>query len=269
MNMKRINVLVLALALLSLCACTKKSETVSLNGSTSMEKVINVLSESYMGTHAGLSITYDPTGSSSGITAVAEGRTDIGLSSRALKDSELALGLEGTVLGLDGIALVVHPDNAVKNLTLAQVEAIYTGAITNWKDVGGTDATIVVIGREAGSGTRDGFESITNTKDACHYRQELTSTGDVIATVAQNPQAIGYASLASVSSLVTALSIAGVVPSEETIRAGSYLLSRPFVLVTKKSAPLSGAALDFFNYITSSDADALKSKAGVIVPARA
>ena len=172
---------------------TTLSGTVSTDGSTSMEKVINSLGESFMAMNKDVKFTYNPTGSGSGIQAVSEGRCDIGLSSRALKDDEKASGLVETVVALDGIAIVVNPENPVSDLDIDTIAKIYTGEITNWKDVGGNDAEIVLIGREAGSGTRDGFESITDTKDACQYRQELTSTGDVINTVSQNPDAIGYA----------------------------------------------------------------------------
>ena len=195
--------------------------TVSTDGSTSMEKVIGALSESFMAANGGVTVNYNPTGSGSGITAVQEGTCDIGLSSRALKDEEKAAGLKETVLAYDGIAIIVHPDNPVSDLTLEQIAKLYTGEITNWKDVGGNDAEVVLIGREAASGTRDGFESITGTKDACQYRQELTSTGDVITAVSQNPDAIGYASLASVKDTVKALNVGGVTPSEATVKDGS------------------------------------------------
>jgi len=183
---------------------TTLSGTVSTDGSTSMEKVINSLGESFMAMNKDVKFTYNPTGSGSGIQAVSEGRCDIGLSSRALKDDEKASGLVETVVALDGIAIVVNPENPVSDLDIDTIAKIYTGEITNWKDVGGNDAEIVLIGREAGSGTRDGFESITDTKDACQYRQELTSTGDVINTVSQNPDAIGYASLSAVGDSVKA-----------------------------------------------------------------
>ena len=208
--------------------------------------------------------TYNPTGSGSGITAVAEGRCDIGLSSRNLKDEEKAQGLTETVLALDGIALIINPDNPVNDLDLETIGKIYMGEITNWKDIGGNDLEIVLIGREAGSGTRDGFESITGTKDVCKYRQELTSTGDVITTVAGNPAAIGYASLASVKETVKVLSVGGIVPTEETVKDGSYVVQRPFVLVTKSNTELSETAQSFFDYITSSEANEIISSAGAV-----
>lgn len=240
------------------------SSTVSTDGSTSMEKVIGALGEAFMATNDDVTFTYNPTGSGSGITAVAEGRCDIGLSSRALKEAEKAQGLTETTLALDGIAVIVNPENPVDDLTLEQIAKIYTGEISNWKDVGGNDAEIVLIGREAGSGTRDGFESITDTAEACRYRQELTSTGDVITTVAQNPNAIGYASLAAVEDTVKSLSVDGVQPSEDTVKDGNYAIQRPFVLVTRTDAPLSDPAQAFFDFATSADAASIIIKAGAV-----
>ena len=238
--------------------------TVSTDGSTSMEKVIGALSESFMAANGGVTVNYNPTGSGSGITAVQEGTCDIGLSSRALKDEEKSAGLKETVLAYDGIAIIVHPDNPVSDLSIEQIAKLYTGEITNWKDVGGNDAEVVLIGREAASGTRDGFESITGTKDACQYRQELTSTGDVITAVSQNPDAIGYASLASVKDTVKALNVGGVIPSEATVKDGSYLVQRPFVLVTVEGKALSPAAQAFFDYALSADAASIISAAGAV-----
>ena len=240
-----------------------KDLSVSTDGSTSMEKVIGSLGEVFQ-EETGITFTYNPTGSGSGIKAVSEGRCDIGLSSRELKAEEVESGLTGTVLAYDGIAIIVNPENTAEDLTSETLAKIYTGEITNWSEVGGVDGEIVLIGREAGSGTRDGFESITGTEDACKYRQELTSTGDVITTVAQNPNAIGYASLASVKDTVKVLSIDGVVPSEETIKDGSYVVQRPFVLVTKTDAALSEGAQQFFDYITSDAAVEIISGAGVV-----
>ena len=243
---------------------TTTGGTVSTDGSTSMEKVIGALGESFMEANSGTTFTYNPTGSGSGIQAVSEGRCDIGLSSRALKDDEKASGLKETTLALDGIAIIVNPQNPVKDLSLEQIAKIYTGEITNWKDVGGEDAEIVRIGREAGSGTRDGFESITDTKDACQYRQELTSTGDVITTVSQNPNAIGYASLAAIKDSVKALTVNGVAPTEATVKDGTYLVQRPFVLVTKEGVALSETAQKFFDFATSADAASIVSAAGAV-----
>lgn len=270
---KIITVLCAAVMALSLFAgCGQKANdngtttggTVSTDGSTSMEKVIGALGESFMEANSGTTFTYNPTGSGSGIQAVSEGRCDIGLSSRALKDDEKASGLKETIVALDGIAIIVNPQNPVKDLSLEQIAKIYTGEITNWKDVGGEDAEIVLIGREAGSGTRDGFESITETKDACQYRQELTSTGDVITTVSQNPNAIGYASLAAIKDSVKALTVNGVVPTEATVKDGTYLVQRPFVLVTKEGAALSETAQKFFDFAISADAASIISAAGAV-----
>lgn len=238
--------------------------SVATDGSTSMQKVINTLGEAFMNENKGITFTYNPTGSGSGIKAVQEGRCDIGLSSRALKAEEKEAGLKETVLAYDGIAIIVNPENPVSDLTLEQIADIYTGRITNWKDLGGNDAEIVLIGREAGSGTRDGFETITGTTDACQYRQELTSTGDVITTVAQNPDAIGYASLASIKDTVKALSVGGIVPTEDSVKDGSYAIQRPFVLVTVEGRTLSECAQKFFEYITSSEAASLISAAGAV-----
>ncbi len=256
----------LSLSLLAGCAGNDaaSSGTVATDGSTSMEQVIGTLGEAFEQNNKGITFTYNPTGSGSGIKAVQEGRCDIGLSSRALKDDEKASGLTETVLAYDGIAIIVHPDNPIKDLSLENIAAIYTGKITNWKDVGGQDAEIVLIGREANSGTRDGFESITDTKDACQYRQELTSTGDVITTVASNPNAIGYASLAAIKDSVKPLSVGGVAPSESAVQNGSYVVQRPFMMVTKTDAKLSDAAQKFFDFALSKDAVELISKAGAV-----
>ena len=276
---KTIALILTALLTLSLVACGSEGKTddtktddqpaaltgtVSTDGSTSMEKVIGALSESFMAQNSGVTVNYNPTGSGSGITAVQEGTCDIGLSSRALKDEEKSAGLKETVLAYDGIAIIVHPDNPVSDLSIEQIAKLYTGEITNWKDVGGNDAEVVLIGREAASGTRDGFESITGTKDACQYRQELTSTGDVITAVSRNPDAIGYASLASIKDTVKALNVGGVTPSEATVKDGSYLVQRPFVLVTVEGKALSPAAQAFFDYALSADAASIISAAGAV-----
>ncbi len=249
----------------TLVGCTGKetnSGSVSTDGSTSMEKVIGSLGEAFM-EETGANFTYNPTGSGSGITAVAEGRCDIGLASRSLKDEEKAKGLKETILAYDGIAVIVNPNNKVSDLSVEQIAKIYTGEITNWSEVGGTGG-IVLIGREAGSGTRDGFETVTNTQFLCKYRQELTSTGDVVTTVSQNPNAIGYASLASVKDSVKALTVNGVKATEETVKSGEYAIQRPFVLVTKENTPLSEISQKFFDYATSSNASGIISKAGAV-----
>ena len=266
--MKKIMTLVLALVLalgaMSACSADKLSGSVATDGSTSMEKVIGVLGESFMELNPDVSFTYNPIGSGSGITAVSEKRCDIGLSSRALKDEEKANGLTETVLAYDGIAVIVNPENAISDLSVDDIAKIYTGEITNWKELGGADAEIVVIGREAGSGTRDGFESITGTSEKCVYRQELTSTGDVITTVSQNPDTIGYASLSAVKDTVKALTVGGVAPTEDTVKDGSYVVQRPFVLVTRTDEQLSEAAQAFFDYATSADAVELIARAGAV-----
>ncbi len=264
--MKKILAGILAVAMVgTLAGCDKKeSGAVSTDGSTSMEKVIGALGEAFEANHSDITFTYNPTGSGSGISAVEAGRCDIGLASRALKDEEKAKGLTETVLAYDGIAIIVNPENAVSDLSVQQIADIYTGKVTNWKSVGGSDAQIVLIGREAGSGTRDGFETITDTAEQCKYRQELTSTGDVITTVSQNAGAIGYASLASVKSSVKAISVGGITPSEQTVKDGSYQIQRPFILVTKADKKLSDPAQKFFDYATSADAASIISAAGAV-----
>lgn len=244
------------------------SQTVATDGSTSMEKVIGFLSEAYMQEHGDVKVTYNPTGSSSGIQAVAEGRCDIGLASRDLKDEETA-DLQGTVVAIDGIGIIVNPANKVTDLTIEQIGKIYSGEITNWKEVGGSDAPIVCIGREAASGTRDGFEEVTGVKDKCKYSQELTSTGDVVQTVSGNPNAIGYASVASANDTVKLVSVEGISPTTETIQDGEYKVQRNFVLVTKKDTPLSKTAQKFFDFATSSQADSLITEAGAVPVKRA
>ena len=241
--------------------------TVSTDGSTSMEKVIGILSESYHNAHPDVQVTYNPTGSGSGIAAAMEGRTDIGLSSRGLKADEKQK-LDGTTVALDGIVMIVNPSNTISDLSLEQIAKLYKGEVANWKDLGGADAPVVLIGREAGSGTRDGFETVTGTKDSCKYRQELTSTGDVITTVSQNPNAIGYASLSAVNKKVKSLTVNGVKAAEGTVQDGSYKLQRPFVYVTLKGKALSSDAQKFFDYSMSKDVDNLLVKAGVVPVAK-
>ena len=284
-------ILILALSLAALTGCGSKTETpadtntdnsaqteapatlsgsVSTNGSTSMEKVIGALSEQFMADNSGVTITYDPTGSGAGIEAASNGSADIGLASRALKDEEKASGLTETIVALDGIAVIVNADSKVEDLTVEQIAKIFTGEITDWSEVGGDAGTISCIGREAGSGTRDGFESITGTKDACKLDQELTSTGSVIEAVAGNPNAIGYASLSAVEdkNTVKAVTVGGVACTEETVLDGSYAIQRPFVLVTKTGETLSPAAQAFFDYATSSAASQLIKAAGAVPVAK-
>ena len=266
--MKKIICIALAAVMaLSLAACGGNnglSGKVATDGSTSMEKVIGALKETFEGENAGVEVTYNPTGSSAGIKAVQEGRCDIGLSSRNLKDSEKEQGLVGTVLAYDGIAVIVNPENTVEDLTVEQIAAIYTGEITNWSEVGGIDAEIVLIGRDASSGTRSGFEEIVGVEDACQYRQELTSNGDVLTTVASNPGAIGYASVATVKDTVKALKVNGVAPTNDSVKDGSYAIQRPFVLVTKEGTALTETAQAFFDFITSEAARDVITAAGVV-----
>jgi len=263
--MKKFICMILAcMVALSLAACGgKENASVSTDGSTSMQKVINALGEAFM-EDTGANFTYNATGSGSGIKAVKDGTCDIGLSSRYLKDSEKAEGLQETILAIDGIAIIVHTDNSIADLTVEQISAIFKGEITNWKDVGGSDGEIVLIGREENSGTRDGFESITDTVGVCKYRQELTSNGAVLTAVAENPNAIGYVSLSSVKDTVKAISVNGVAPSEATIKDGSYAVQRPFVLVTREGIAMSETAQAFFDYATSSAANEIISAAGVV-----
>ena len=263
--MKKIVCMILAMVMaLSLAACGgRETASVSTDGSTSMQKVINALGEAFM-EDTGANFTYNATGSGTGIKAVNDGTCDIGLSSRYLKDSEKTEGLKETVLAIDGIAIIVHTDNSVADLTVEQISAIFRGEISNWSEVGGEDGEIVCIGREESSGTRDGFESITDTEDACIYRQELTSNGAVLTAVAENPNAIGYVSLSSVKDTVKAISVGGVAPSEATIKDGSYAVQRPFVLVTKDDVDLSVTAQAFFDFATSSAANEIITAAGVV-----
>ena len=249
---------------------TQLSGAVSTNGSTSMEKVIGALSEQFMADNPSVKITYDATGSGAGIEAASNGSADIGLSSRALKDEEVASGLVGTTVALDGIAIIVNAESQVADLTVEQIAKIFTGEITDWSQVGGAAGEISCIGREAGSGTRDGFESITGTKDTCKLAQELTSTGAVIEAVAGNPNAIGYASLSSVEAkdTIKAVTVGGVACTEDTVLDGSYEIQRPFVLVTKDGAELSAQAQAFFDFATSAAAGDLIRAAGAVPVAK-
>ena len=251
-------------------AVTALSGAVALNGSTSMEKVVGALGEQFMADNSGVTVTYDATGSGAGIEAASNGSADIGLSSRALKDEEVASGLVGTTVALDGIAIIVNAESQVADLTVEQIAKIFTGEITDWSQVGGAAGEISCIGREAGSGTRDGFESITGTKDTCKLAQELTSTGAVIEAVAGNPNAIGYASLSSVEGkdTVKAVTVDGVACSEDTVLDGSYAIQRPFVLVTKDGAALSAQAQAFFDFATSAAAGDLIRAAGAVPVAK-
>ena len=239
------------------------SGNVATGGSTSMKNVIAALTEGFAEVEPGVTVSYDPTGSGAGITGAADKTLDIGLSSRALKDDEKA-DVEGTTIALDGIAIIVNNASKVEDLTVDQLKQMFTGEITNWSEVGGDDGEIVLIGREAGSGTRDGFESIVDVKDSCKYAQELTATGAVISAVEANPLAIGYASLSAVGDTVKMVTVGGVECSEETVKDGSYEVQRPFVFVTNKSVPLSEQAQAFFDFATSADAADLIRTAGAV-----
>ena len=239
------------------------SGNVATGGSTSMKNVIAALTEGFAEVEPGVTVSYDPTGSGAGITGAADQTLDIGLSSRALKDDEKA-DVEGTTIALDGIAIIVNNASKVEDLTVDQLKQMFTGEITNWSEVGGDDGEIVLIGREAGSGTRDGFESIVDVKDSCKYAQELTATGAVISAVEANPLAIGYASLSAVGDTVKMVTVGGVECSEETVKDGSYEVQRPFVFVTNKSVALSEQAQAFFDFATSADAADLIRTAGAV-----
>ena len=239
------------------------SGSVATGGSTSMKNVIAALTEGFAEVEPGVTVSYDPTGSGAGITGATDKTLDIGLSSRALKDDEKA-DVEGTTIALDGIAIIVNNASKVEDLTVDQLKQMFTGEITNWSEVGGDDGEIVLIGREAGSGTRDGFESIVDVKDSCKYAQELTATGAVISAVEANPRAIGYASLSAVGDTVKMVTVGGVECSEETVKDGSYEVQRPFVFVTNKSVTLSEQAQAFFDFATSADAADLIRTAGAV-----
>ena len=239
------------------------SGNVATGGSTSMKNVIAALTEGFAEVEPGVTVSYDPTGSGAGITGATDKTLDIGLSSRALKDDEKN-DVDGTVIALDGIAIIVNKDSKVEDLTVDQLKQMFTGEITNWSEVGGDDGEIVLIGREAGSGTRDGFESIVDVKDSCKYAQELTATGAVISAVEANPLAIGYASLSAVGDTVKMVTVGGVECSEETVKDGSYEVQRPFVFVTNKSVTLSEQAQAFFDFATSADAADLIRTAGAV-----
>ena len=247
----------------SAAASGSLSGNVATGGSTSMKNVIAALTEGFAEVEPGVTVSYDPTGSGAGITGATDKTLDIGLSSRGLKDEEKN-DVDGTVIALDGIAIIVNKASKVEDLTVDKLKQMFTGEITNWADVGGDDGEIVLIGREAGSGTRDGFESIVDVKDSCKYAQELTATGAVISAVEANPLAIGYASLSAVGETVKMVTVGGVECSEETVKDGSYEVQRPFVFVTNKSVTLSEQAQAFFDFATSTDAADLIRTAGAV-----
>ena len=265
-------VAIVAILLFVLFACdagssgngNSKSGTVSTNGSTSMEKVIGALSEAFMQDNNGVKVTYDATGSGTGIESAKNGSCDLGLSSRKLKDSET--GLVSHTIALDGIALIVNENSGVSNLSLDQVKQIFTGEVTNWSQVGGDDLEISCVGREAGSGTRDGFESITGTVDVCKLAQELTSTGAVITAVSSSKNAIGYASLSPVEGQIgiKTVTIDGVECTEDNVLSGDYKIQRPFNIIVAENKQLSEEAQAFLDFATSEQAASLITKAGAI-----
>lgn len=242
------------------------SGTIAVNGSTSMESLIGILSEQFMADHPGVTVTYDATGSGTGIEAANNGTCDIGLASRGLKDQEKQKGLKETTVAWDGIALIVNGKSPISDLSMDEIAEIYTGSKTNWSAFGGPDGEIACIGREAGSGTRDGFETITGTGDRCRMSQELTSTGAVIEAVKNSENAIGYASFAAVQGKdgIKVLTVGGVDCTEEKISDGSYVIRRPFNLITKEGRALGEAAQAFFDCMTSADSAALIEKAGAV-----
>ena len=242
------------------------SGTVNTDGSTSMESVVKALGEAFMELNPGVTVNYSGTGSGTGIQSAIDGTCDLGLSSRALKDEEKQNGAVENIVALDGVAVVINPANGVEDLTVEQIAQIFTGEITNWSELGGTDGEIAVFGREAGSGTRGAFEEIVGVEDSCKYTNEYSSTGDVIGNVASNPNAIGYASLSAVNDTVKAVKVNGVAPSEDTVKDGSYEIQRPFVMVTKEGAELSEATQAFLDFAMSADAADIIAAAGAVSP---
>ena len=240
------------------------SGVVNTNGSTSMEKVMQVLIEAFKEQQPNVTVNYTGSGSGAGVTSAIDGTADLGLASRALKSEEEEKGAQANIVALDGVAVVVNPDNAVDDLTVDQIAQIFKGEITNWKDLGGADEEIAVYGREAGSGTRGAFEELVGVEDACKYLNEYSSTGDVIGNVASNPNGIGYASLSAVDDTVKAVAVNGVTPSEDTVKDGSYEIQRPFVMVTKEGTQLSEAAQAFLDFAMSADAAEIIAVAGAV-----
>ena len=279
-GMKKIAAIAAALLMMgALSACGAKTEeaqtgdaaaseltgSVTMAGSTSMEKLANAAAESFMEANPGVTVTAEFTGSSAGVEAVSAGSVDIGNSSRALKDSEKEAGVVENIVAIDGIAVVVDPANTVTGLTKQQLTDIYTGAVKNWSEVGGQDSVIIVVGREAGSGTRGAFEEILEVEDACTYANELDSTGAVMAKVASTPGAIGYVSLDVIDESVTAVALDGVEPNVDNIKSGSYFLSRPFVMATKgEISQQSEAVQAWFNYLASEEGKEVITAVGLI-----
>ncbi len=258
--------LVLCIGLLAGCGGDEMGGVVNTDGSTSMEKVVKGLAEAFMEENGGVTVNYSGTGSGAGVEAAVSGTADIGLASRALKDSEVENGAVAHIVALDGVAIVVNPQNPVADLTVEQIAQIFTGEISNWSELGGADAPIAVYGREAGSGTRGAFEEIVGVEDVCVYINEYSSTGDMVGSVAGNPNAVGYVSLSAVNDTVKAISVNGVVCSEETIRNGSYEIQRPFVMITKEGTELSEAAQAFLDYAKSDAAAEIIALAGAVAP---
>lgn len=244
---------------------TQLTGTVNTDGSTSMESVVKALGEAFMEMNPEVTVNYSGTGSGTGIQSTIDGTCDLGLSSRALKDEEKTNGAVENIVALDGVAVVINPANGVEDLSVEQIAQIFTGEITNWSELGGTDGEIAVFGREAGSGTRGAFEEIVGV-DNCKYTNEYSSTGDVIGNVASNPNAIGYASLSAVDDTVKAVMVNGVAPSEDTVKDGTYEIQRPFVMVTKDGAELSEAAQAFLEFAMSEDAADIIAAAGAVSP---
>ena len=245
-------------------AAEELSGNVNVNGSTSMGDVIAALTEGFNEANPDVTINYTGSGSGAGITGVLDGTCDLGLSSRALTDDEKSQGAVENIIALDGVAVVVNPENTVADLTTEQIAQIFTGEITNWSELGGAGAEIAVLGRENGSGTRSAFEEIVGVEDACVYTNEYSSTGDVIGNVASNPNAIGYASLSAVDETVTAVQVNGVAPSEETVLDGTYEIQRPFVIVTVEGTELSAEAQAFLDYAMSADVADIIAAAGAV-----
>lgn len=257
---------------LGLVGCGKKKEddlsgSIKLAGSTSMEKVCEALSESFMEKYPNITVTVEYTGSGAGLESLAAGSVDIGNASRGIKPEEASKGLNENVVAIDGIAVITDSANTVSNLSTEQLAGIYKGEIKNWSELGGSDTAIVVIGREAGSGTRGAFEELLKVEDECKYAQEIDSTGAVLAKVASTPGAIGYVSLDVVDDTVIAVSLNGVEPTEENIIAGNYMLSRPFVMATKgEISAQNDLVKTWFDYINSEEGKNIITKVGLIIP---
>ena len=267
--MKKIVGMLLAVLLLAGCggrAGTGLGGTVNTDGSTSMADVMAALQEAFREKESGVTVNYSGTGSGSGIEAALRGTCDIGLSSRELKDSERDQGAVGHTVALDGVAVIVNPLNPISDLTVEELALIFTGEISSWSQLGGGVGPIAVYGREAGSGTRGAFEELVGVEDRCTYTNEYSSTGDVVGSVASNPNAIGYTSLSAVDGTVAALKIGGAVCTEDTVRDGTYPIQRPFLLVTREGAELSGEAQAFLDFALSEAAAPYIAKAGAVAP---